>query len=120
MFLQPLISQSRRVGGVNKHIDPVLTPKILHTWAAGGTPTLTYGQGLDSVTRNATGNYTLNFSTDFTSTEFFPSMNCDTSAGQGVVSFQSRAVGSVSCLTSNTNAVLQDYTANHFICWGDQ
>lgn len=116
---------------VDKYVPPDLlkynpgTAKVSIVMDGTGTPSVTSGFGVSSITDNGAGDYTLNFSTAFSSANYVVQISVEPSAANstnynGVVKRGTRATGSVGIQVGTVTSVLEDLDNIYVTIWGDQ
>lgn len=102
-------------------------PSAAKAWArmslAAGSPTLQESYNVSSVTDNGTGDFSFNFTTNFSSSGFIAIGSLELSGGgaYGVV-IQARAVGSIRffLIVMSSGNPTDNPTSAHVACFGDQ
>jgi hypothetical protein len=89
------------------------TPKVNVLFSGTGTPAVTAGVGVSSITDNGTGDYTLNFTNNFANTNYIVHVSVAPTTGNdtnynAVEKFSSRAVGSVGIQVGTASGALED------------
>jgi len=90
--------------------------------ATTGTNAPTVGYGVTSVQRNGTGDYTITFSTAFTSANYAVSGSAnDTGSDQGILyTYGTPTTTVINVKAANAGGVLVDFTRISLIAFGTQ
>lgn len=107
-----------------QHFHPSAAKAWMTFDASSGTPTIGRGYNHSSFTDNGVGDFTINFTTSFSDTNYIvigtqDSATGTTRNGTPDIDWHTRSTGSCRILTHDTGGVAQDYVANSIIFFGD-
>ena len=99
--------------------------KIAQTWVSfkgTGTVTIQDSYNVTSITDNTSGDYTINFTSDFATTVYAVSlgMNRDNGSLRGIIDYNNKAVGSCKVETANVAGTKIDVTEVSAVFYGGQ